>query len=128
MKRRLRDAVRREGSRPEDLVILSKGDYEKMPPLNTPVGQKWLDAFLEAHVPGVDLVIFDNIQALLVGDMKDEERWSKTALCAIAHATVDRANMVSPYRPRRNQELRQQGPRVADGHRRPHGARRDPGR
>jgi hypothetical protein len=47
-----------------------------MPPLNTPHGQTWFDAFIEAHGP-FDLIIFDNIQALLVGDMKDEEQWAK---------------------------------------------------
>ena len=75
MKRRLQDAVRRAAVEPEGLVILSKEDFEGMPPLNTPQGQKWMDDFIEKHGP-FDLIIFDNIQALLVGDMKDEEQWA----------------------------------------------------
>jgi AAA domain len=76
MKRRLQDAVRRAGTKPDSLIILSKEDFEDMPPLNSPGGQKWFDAFMAQHGP-FDFVIFDNIQALLVGDMKDEEQWSK---------------------------------------------------
>jgi len=75
MKRRLQDAVRRAGGKPEGLMVLSKEDHPDMPPLNTPNGQKWLDAFISKHGP-FDLVIFDNIQALLVGDMKEEEQWA----------------------------------------------------
>ena len=47
-----------------------------MPPLNSPAGQKWFDAFLALHGP-FDFIIFDNIQALLTGDMMTEEQWSK---------------------------------------------------
>jgi hypothetical protein len=76
MKRRLQDAVRRAGGEVgEGLVILSKEDFEDMPPLNTGPGQKWLDAFIAKHGP-FDLIVFDNLQALLVGDMKDEEQWA----------------------------------------------------
>ena len=74
LRRRLRDAVRREGAG-DYLAILSKEDHPGLPPLNTKEGQKWLDAFIKNNGP-FDLVIFDNIQALLVGDMKDEEQWS----------------------------------------------------
>ena len=35
----------------------------------------WMDRFVEKYGP-FDLVIFDNVQALLLGDMKDEEPWS----------------------------------------------------
>jgi hypothetical protein len=75
MKMRLQDAVRHAGEKPDDLVILSKEDFEDMPPLNTEEGQEWLDAFIETNGP-FDLIIFDNIQALLIGDMKDEEQWA----------------------------------------------------
>ena len=75
MKRRLQDAVRRAGVEPEGLIILSKEDFEDMPPLNTPKGQQWFDAFIAKHGP-FDLIIFDNVQALLVGSMKDEEQWA----------------------------------------------------
>lgn len=76
MKRRLTDAARHAGTRPEFLTVLSKEDFDDMPPLNEPEGQKWMDNFLELNGP-FDLAIFDNIQALLVGDMKDEEQWAK---------------------------------------------------
>ena len=75
LRRRLRDAVKLEGDA-NYLAVLSKEDHEDMPPLNTPAGQKWLDAFIKAH-GHFDLIIFDNIQALLVGDMREEEQWSK---------------------------------------------------
>ena len=45
-----------------------------MPPLNTEEGQKFIDHFI-ATVGGVDGVVFDNIQALCVGIMKEEESW-----------------------------------------------------
>jgi hypothetical protein len=46
-----------------------------MPPLNTPEGQQKLDELLEQRGP-FSFAIFDNIQALLVGIMKDEEQWA----------------------------------------------------
>jgi hypothetical protein len=57
-------------------MILSKADFEDMPPLNTPRGQKWMDDFIAKHGP-FDLIVFDNIQALLVGSMKEEEQWAE---------------------------------------------------
>jgi KaiC/GvpD/RAD55 family RecA-like ATPase len=75
MKRRLRDAVRRAGAKPDGLCILSTEDYQDMPPLNTPRGQKWFDAFIEDH-GGFDFIIFDNVQAFLAGNMKEEEQWA----------------------------------------------------
>jgi RecA-family ATPase len=77
MKRRLKDAVRRSGAKPEGLIILCKEDFEDMPPLNVPKGQKWMDAFIETHGP-FDFIFFDNVQALLAGNMKDEEQWAET--------------------------------------------------
>jgi RecA-family ATPase len=77
MKKRLQDLVRRHNNvTPENLTVISKEDFEDMPPLNTEAGQKWLDRFMLEN-GSFDLIIFDNIQALLVGDMKDEEQWSK---------------------------------------------------
>jgi AAA domain len=77
MKKRIADLIQRHGGDiPDNLTIISKEDYEDMPPLNTEPGQKWMDRFLMAH-GHFDLVIFDNIQALLVGDMRDEEQWAK---------------------------------------------------
>ena len=45
-----------------------------MPPLNKPEGKKWMDAFILAHGP-FNLLIFDNVQALTEGDLKEEETW-----------------------------------------------------
>ena len=50
-------------------------DYAEMQPLNTQKGQSWFDAFIEMHGP-FDLIIFDNVQALLAGNMKEEEQWA----------------------------------------------------
>jgi hypothetical protein len=48
---------------------------EDFPPLNTPAGLVWLQQFIDG-VGGVDLIIFDNIMALLEGDQKDEVSWN----------------------------------------------------
>jgi hypothetical protein len=76
MKARLQDAVRRAGVTPSGLLALSREDFESMPPLNTPEGRQWIGSFVEQH--GLfDLIIFDNIQAPLVGNMRDEEQWAE---------------------------------------------------
>jgi hypothetical protein len=78
LKRRLEDAVHRHGSAPDTFFVLSRDDFpDDMPPLNTEAGQKFVDRFIEA-IAGVDFIIFDNIQALLSGDMKDETPWQDT--------------------------------------------------
>ena len=77
LKRRIRDAVNRCGAIPEGLYFLSRDDVETMPSLNSPEGQKFVDEFISS-AGGVDFVFFDNIQSLLVGDMKDEESWQQT--------------------------------------------------
>jgi hypothetical protein len=76
MKQRLAGAAQRAGApRGLPLVALCREDYEEMPPLNTPEGQQQFDELLERRGP-FDFAIFDNIQALLVGIMKDEEQWA----------------------------------------------------
>lgn len=74
MRHRLEDAVRRHGGVPETLFIVNREQFPEMPPLNTEAGQQFIDKIIEA-LGGVDLVIFDNVQSLLTGDMKDEESW-----------------------------------------------------
>jgi hypothetical protein len=74
MQSRLHDEVRRSGLMPESLHILSKEDFEDMPPLNTAEGQSWTDAKITEVSP--DLILFDNIQALISGDHTKEESWS----------------------------------------------------
>lgn len=46
-------------------------------PLNTEGGQQFVKDLLKA-VGGADLVIFDNVMSLVVGDQKDEVPWSET--------------------------------------------------
>jgi hypothetical protein len=76
MRSRLDDAIRRVGGVvPKTLRILSRlADFSDLPPLNTKAGQDYVDRFV-AGTGGTDLILFDNIQALLVGDMKDEAVW-----------------------------------------------------
>jgi hypothetical protein len=78
VKARLRDAVRRAGGvMPETLYVLSRDAVEDLPPLNTPEGQAFVNAFI-ARLGSVDFLYFDNVQSLLLGDMKDEEPWQQT--------------------------------------------------
>ena len=77
LRARIRDAARRAGAVPENLYFLCRDDLPDMPPLNSRAGQRFIDAFIEQY-GGVDFIYFDNIQALLLGDMKDEEPWQQT--------------------------------------------------
>ena len=54
--------------------MLSKEDFDEMPPLNTEAGQAWMDAKIDETKP--DLVVFDNIQSLVAGDHGKEESWA----------------------------------------------------
>lgn len=81
MQKRLADVVRRS-SMPESLWLLNSEDFPDMQPLNTEVGQRWLDEFIEA-IGDVDFIILDNMQALLVGNMKDDpEAWQPVLIWA----------------------------------------------
>jgi AAA domain/Domain of unknown function (DUF6371)/Toprim-like len=87
IKARAIDALRRiKGKpKPENLVIYSRyledefaklcPTIGKMPPLNTEEGHGWVLALIDA-IGGVDVVIFDNVMSLIVGDQKDELSWS----------------------------------------------------
>jgi hypothetical protein len=77
MKSRLEDAARRAAAVPDGLFIICRDDSPEMPPLNTTEGQEFIDTLIEL-VGGVDFIIFDNVQSLLSGDMKDEEPWQQT--------------------------------------------------
>jgi RecA-family ATPase len=79
VKTRLTDAARRAGAVPGTLFILCADDVQNMEPLNKPVGQQFIDTMIE-QLGGIDFVILDNIQSLLLGDMKDEEPWQDTLL------------------------------------------------
>jgi hypothetical protein len=73
MQRRLRGEVARSGLRPDNLFILSREDFEDMPPLNTEEGQSWMNGKIELFKP--ELIYLDNIQALLSGEHAKEESW-----------------------------------------------------
>jgi hypothetical protein len=77
MKARLADAARRAGATPDALFVLSRDDLQNMAPLNSSEGQEFIDGLIE-EIGGIDFVIFDNVQSLLLGDMKDEEPWQDT--------------------------------------------------
>jgi hypothetical protein len=77
MQTRLRDAARRQNDEPKTLFVLSREDFPSMQPLNVEDGQQLIDRVIK-EVGGADLAIFDNVQALLGGDMKDEVPWQET--------------------------------------------------
>jgi AAA domain len=74
MQTRIKDAVSRLDAMPETLFILSREDFPEMPPLNTEQGQQYINDVIEI-IGGVDVAFFDNIQALCVGTMKEEDSW-----------------------------------------------------
>lgn len=74
LKRQIHEAVTRLGIEPEGALFLSREDIENFPPLNTPAGILWLLQFVADL--NIDLIIFDNVMALLEGDQKDEVSWN----------------------------------------------------
>jgi hypothetical protein len=75
LKRRIREAATRLGVKPLGALFLSREDIENFPPLNSPTGLAFLLQFL-ASIGSADLIIFDNVMALLEGDQKDEVSWN----------------------------------------------------
>jgi hypothetical protein len=61
----------------EDDIALTAPMLGKMPPLNTEPGKQFTLALIDA-LGGVDVVVFDNVMSLVVGDQKDEVPWSDT--------------------------------------------------
>lgn len=76
LKRRAQDVCRRLGFELEGLFLLSHEDVEGFQPLNTPAGKELIEQVIE-KVGGVDAVIFDNVMALISGDMKEEDGWQR---------------------------------------------------
>jgi hypothetical protein len=74
MRDRIEDAIRRAGSRPAGVFVLNTEDFAEMPPLSDRLGRLAVDKIISA-LGGVDLIVFDNVQALLAGDMKEELPW-----------------------------------------------------
>jgi hypothetical protein len=81
-KERLEDMVRRLGGKPPTFAGFNREDIPNFAPLNTPEGQAaiWkLIEEVERRTGGpLDAVCFDNIMALIIGDMKEEEAWRDT--------------------------------------------------
>ncbi len=73
LQQRLQEAVGRAGAPDGRLMVLSTADFQEVPALNTAEGQAWINGRIAAFMP--DLIIFDNVQALIAGDMKDTEGW-----------------------------------------------------
>lgn len=63
-----------------------------MPPLNTEQGQAFIIA-LVAAIGNIDVVIFDNVMSLIVGDQKDEIAWSET-LPLVSSLTAKRVGQI----------------------------------
>jgi hypothetical protein len=82
LRSRILDEEKRVGATPEHFFALSHEDL-KLRPLNTPEGQAWLKAFIR-KIGGLDLIVFDNIMCLTLGDQKDPEVWQKTLPLALA--------------------------------------------
>jgi AAA domain len=59
---------------PPGPLLLSHEDNLDMPPIDTAEGQKWLDQKINS-MGKLDFIVFDNMQALCSGNMKDEEGW-----------------------------------------------------
>jgi len=85
---RLREAIKRHGRPPENLIVINRHFFPAMPPLNTKDGQQFIDDLI-AKAGGVDFIIFDNIQSLVGGVMKEEESW--TAVQPWTHTLTNRA-------------------------------------
>jgi hypothetical protein len=77
LRQRVLDEAARLGESPETFFALSHEDIPSFKPLNTPEGQAWMDAFIK-KIGGLDLIIFDNIMSLTIGDQKDTEPWRQT--------------------------------------------------
>jgi hypothetical protein len=58
--------------------------FDRVPPLNTDLGQAWLRREIEAIKP--DQILFDSIMCLLVGPMQDEATWApmKPLVCELS--------------------------------------------
>ena len=74
MRDRIEDAIRRAGSKPAGVFVLNTEDFPELPPLSDPLGRLAIDKIIAA-LGGVDLIVFDNLQALLAGDMREELPW-----------------------------------------------------
>ncbi|WMT71066.1 AAA family ATPase [Bradyrhizobium sp. Ash2021] len=82
LRQRLLSEADRHGHDVSNFYGLSREDVPGFQPLNSPVGQAWIIKQIEQL--GVELVIFDNIMSLTVGDMKEELSWTQTMPLVLA--------------------------------------------
>jgi hypothetical protein len=75
MIQRIQDVVRRHGANPAGLSILCRANAGEMPPLNTPDGKAFIEAVIE-QLGGVDFIVFDNLQALVTGSLREEDAFA----------------------------------------------------
>ena len=75
MKDRLQGAKGRQGSVSSTLWTINREDFPSLPPLNAGDGQKFAEWIIE-RIGGVDVIVFDNIQSLLIGSHKEDETWA----------------------------------------------------
>ncbi len=76
LRQHIADAAARLGSNPPEFRALSAEDVEGFAPLNTRSGQAYIDRLI-AEIGKPDLVLFDSIMCLVVGDMKEGEPWAQ---------------------------------------------------
>ena len=71
------EAATRHGSVPDNLLLVYRHDFPDMPPPNAEVGQRYVNNLID-QAAGIEFIILDNIQSLLVGDMKEEDSCAAT--------------------------------------------------
>jgi hypothetical protein len=78
LKRRLLDEAKRIGQDSETFFALSSEEIPDFQPLNTKPGQETIERIITEYCGGVDLVIFDNVMALISGNHSEEDGWAQT--------------------------------------------------
>jgi hypothetical protein len=108
LKQRIADETKRIGRDAPNFFTLNHAQYKNFTYLNTPEGQQIIDNYIEYEMGGdCDLVIFDNLNALLSGSKIGEESWAGVeAWSKKTHARWARASLGSSCRPRRQTRLR----------------------
>jgi hypothetical protein len=77
-RKRILDLARRfTGPQPNTLFFLCKEDVPEMAPLNTKAGQNLVEDYIK-QIGGVDLIIFDSIMCLTMGNLKETDAWQNT--------------------------------------------------
>ena len=91
LKKRLNEEIERIGTMSNTFFALSREDLPDLLPLDTVKGQRTIEDVIRECCGGqIDLVIFDNIMALISGEMKDEEAWGKVMpwICDLTRRSI----------------------------------------